>query len=150
MSDEINIEEKAKVGPGLIVSWKTAAFALLVVLGGGGGYTSFQFVTQQQLDEKTKELEQKASQERSDLQQSVQGNADAIIVVTAKIEQVQEVQYMDIAFRESNRVIDETIKCRAKDSTCLRNRDVERERVRRLNVRRLANGEPPCSDLKCN
>lgn len=116
------------------------------------GYGGWQLVTKAQLDERTAEIKAEARDERDELKQDVQKNTAAIVVVSATVKQVQEVQHLDVAHREARRVVEDAIKCRRNDNGCQDRRDRELERIRQLNMRRLQakRPRPPCANLACN
>ena len=131
-------------GSGVSMNWRNIVIGVLTVIGGIGGYTGFSFVTVGQLDARMAD-EQKA---RKDGDAAIQKE---VVGLTVRVASVQQVQQMDISYREARRVVGEQFDCRGDDEGCLQRKELELERIRRLNMARLQadKPEPPCSDLSC-
>lgn len=136
----------------LTLSWKAWAAVIGFIALGSGSYAGWRLVTCDQLQEAIIASEQKQSEPVSELRTQVSKQGMQIDLLSNTIDEVQQTQHMDIANREARRVISESVKCRINDQSCTDRRDSEIERIRRLNMRRLASKPQvaPCSDLMCN
>jgi hypothetical protein len=137
------------------MNWRNFTGAVLTILVTSGGYAGFKLVTCEQMNEAISVSEAKQSQALEGVRSMVVSQGTQLVGLTATVNQVQETQHMDIAIREARRVVDEEIVCRRGDDTCAESKDREKERLRRLNMRRLAmpkeSGGPlePCASTKC-
>lgn len=135
--------------------WGAIAGVIMAILTGGATYSGWQLVTQKQLDESINEAKAEQAVVNEEVSSALTTQGETIVVVSATVKRVQEVQHLDIAQREARRVVDEAIQCRRYDNGCRDRRDREIERIRRLNTERLGakreeDRKPPCADLACN
>lgn len=131
--------------------WGAWALAATLLLGGGTAVAGWRLVTCDQLDKAIATSEAKQAAPVKSLSQKVDTQGRQIGALTATIGNVQKVQHQDIAFREARRVVDGAIRCGSRDLECQKQLIEERERIRQLNMRRLASNPPldPCADLLC-
>ena len=137
---------------GVSLNWRNSTYfaaVMLSLLAGTGGYASVRLVTAEQVDEKVEASEARQDRKIDVVKQSVKESQEAIVGLTATVGDVQLVQHSDIAHREARRVVDEQMQCRREDAICQDRRDSERERIRRLNVKRLQAKLDPCVSLLC-
>jgi hypothetical protein len=142
-------------GTGISMNWRNFIGAVLTLLLTGGGYAGIKLVTCEQMDEAIRTSEARQGEALQGVRSMVVNQGEQLVGLTAVVGQVQDTQHMDIAVREARRVVDEEIVCRRGDDVCVENKEREKERLRRLNMRRLAmpkeNGGPldPCASTKC-
>lgn len=148
--------EKSIIPPGELLgsflkginSWRVVVGTLITLIGGMGTIAGFHFVTEDEVDAKVSEISTSITLSENIKHTKIDNilniHENQIGAIGAKIQSVQTVQHMDIAVREARRV-----------TAHIKNQHIrsnEQERVRRENMRRLANlpkSLPPCSTVNC-
>lgn len=152
-------EDKSKTirvdSTGISTNWRNFIIAVTTVIATFTGYTGLRFVTCDEMDEAIGKAKAEQSRDLTSVKKEVEAQGKQLVGITVTVGQMQTVQHQDIAVREARRVVSESIKCRRGDQDCWQRFGSEMERIRRINMRRLAvpkeRGGPlePCADLNC-
>jgi len=140
---------------GISMNWRNVILGVLTVLGTAGGYTGLRFVTCNEMDTAIKESEEKQGVALEGVRTTVEMQGEQLGGLTITVGQIERVQHQDIAHREARRVVEKAISCRPNQHRCVKRRERETERIRRINMKRLAipkkNGGPltPCATIDC-
>lgn len=136
-------------GLAVVLPWGVWAALITVLFGGGGSCIVFKLVTSDQMQQAIAASERKQSTDVKTLATEVKNNSKSLKTLGRTVGQVQLTQQMDIAVREARRVVDEEMDCNQQLKGCRDKREDARERIRRVNMRRLKVGKEPCSDISC-
>jgi hypothetical protein len=134
---------------GVTMNWKMVLGVILTLLVGGGGYGTFQFVTQDQLDkaiadqtEKHEIRHVKIDEKFDKTQKAITINSTVINKAVSTIEAVQRVQHRAVARGEARRLTE--------DIGDRRKREEKYDALLDLNMARLKRGVDPCANLNCS
>lgn len=130
---------------GMSLSWRVILIIFGTIFGGGGTLAGVHFATSEEVDYKIadsiKAVVTSENTRHKKLDKTVNKHTKQIGAITGKIDSIQTVQHMDIAVREARRV---TAHIKASER-----RQRELERIRRINMLRLANKGEVCSTIDC-
>ena len=138
---------------GVTLNWKVIGAIAVVLLGGGGGTVAWRFATEQYVDEsiveqaQDAEVKQAARDEALDAtlehhEEQLDKHGQVIGEVRIDISEIQQVQHQQFARDEARRV--------TKDIGPRARREEAYDRMVDLNLSRLRNGKPPCTNLDCS
>lgn len=146
----INGEEKPKQlrvdASGASLSWRSVIIIITILAGGGGGGLGFHLVTQSDLGEAILEHSKSVQKIETDRHETIDKRLDqhdaALEGISAHIGELSEGQHRQEASQEAHRLT-ERIKARTL-------REIEYDRLRRINENRLKKGKEPCYNLSCS
>jgi len=121
--------------------WIRLGAALLVVLGGTGGYAGFQFITEADLVKSEQKQEARVAAVEKNVEKEVGGLNTKIEKLDEKVVDVRNFQISQDARQEARRIT-EDIRSRTI-------RESEYDRLRELNEKRAMEGKDPCTTRSC-